>query len=102
MYIIGGLIKTMAGEDIEDGYLRVGDGKITEIGKRDEMSFHTAPHEQINEDRQGMIMPGIIEAHCEFSYKSRVMATNEPLITLKAPYMERNPMKWGFFRLKSG
>lgn len=42
------------------------------------------------------------ESQCEFSYKSRVMATKEPLITLKAPYMERNPMKWGFFRLKSG
>ncbi|MCI9141764.1 MAG: amidohydrolase, partial [Lachnospiraceae bacterium] len=64
MYIIGGLIKTMAGEDIEDGYLRVGDGKITEIGKRDEMSFHPAPHEQIIEVREGLIMPGIIEAHC--------------------------------------
>ena len=39
--------------------------------------------------------------HCEFPYKSRVMPTSEPLKTLKAPYMARNTMKWGFFRLKS-
>ena len=38
---------------------------------------------------------------CEFPYKSRVMPTSEPLKTLKAPYMARNTMKWGFFRLKS-
>lgn len=37
---------------------------------------------------------------CEFPYKSRVMPTSEPLKSLKAPYMARNPMKWGFFRLK--
>lgn len=40
-------------------------------------------------------------AECEFPYKSRVMPTSEPLKTLKAPYMARNTMKWGFFRLKS-
>lgn len=39
--------------------------------------------------------------YCEFPYKSRVMPTSEPLKTLKAPYMARNTMKWGFFRLKS-
>lgn len=41
------------------------------------------------------------EDGCEFPYKSRVMPTSEPLKTLKAPYMARNTMKWGFFRLKS-
>ena len=41
------------------------------------------------------------EDQCEFPYKSRVMPTSEPLKTLKAPYMARNTMKWGFFRLKS-
>lgn len=34
---------------------------------------------------------------CEFPYKLRVMGTSELLKTLKAPYMVRNPMKWGFF-----
>lgn len=38
--------------------------------------------------------------NCEFPYKSRVMGTSEPLKPLKAPYMARNPVKWGFFRLK--
>lgn len=37
---------------------------------------------------------------CEFLYKSRVMPTSEPLKNLKVPYMARNPVKWGFFRLK--
>ena len=40
------------------------------------------------------------EYKCEFPYKSRVMGTSEPLKPLKAPYMARNPVKWGFFRLK--
>lgn len=42
----------------------------------------------------------IREGECEFPYKSRVMGTSEPLKPLKAPYMARNPVKWGFFRLK--
>lgn len=28
------------------------------------------------------------------------MRTIEPLEPLKTPYMERKPMKWGFFKLK--
>lgn len=39
---------------------------------------------------------------CEFAYKTRIMGTNEPLRTLKSPYIVRNPMKWGFFRLRQG
>lgn len=41
-----------------------------------------------------------VKKDCEFPYKSRVMGTSEPLKPLKAPYMARNPVKWGFFRLK--
>ena len=41
-----------------------------------------------------------MDPDCEFPYKSRVMGTSEPLKPLKAPYMARNPVKWGFFRLK--
>lgn len=37
---------------------------------------------------------------CEFSYKLRIMGTNEPLKTLITPYLARNPMKSGFFGLK--
>ncbi len=39
-------------------------------------------------------------ADCDFPYKPRVMRTIDPLKTLKVPYMARNPVKWGFFRLK--
>lgn len=64
MYIVGGFIKTMAGEDIADGYLRIKDGKITEIGRRDETSFHPASHERVIRADNALIMPGLIEAHC--------------------------------------
>ena len=52
MYIIGGLIKTMAGADIRDGCIRIRDGKIAEIGKRDEVAFHPAPCERVIEVRR--------------------------------------------------
>lgn len=64
MYIIGGIIKTMAGTDMEDGVIHIVNGKIAEIGTRDEVSVHPAGHEQILEVNKGIIMPGIIEAHC--------------------------------------
>lgn len=64
MYIIGGLVKTMAGEDIENGCIHIENGKITEIGRRDEIVFHPAPDERVIEVSEGLIMPGIIEAHC--------------------------------------
>lgn len=64
MYIVGGLIKTMAGRDISDGCIRIENGKIAEIGSRDEIAFHPAPCERVIEIKDGLIMPGIIEAHC--------------------------------------
>ena len=64
MYIIGGTVKTMAGEEIQDGCIRIADGKIAEIGKRDETAFHPAPDERVIKIRNGLIMPGMIEAHC--------------------------------------
>lgn len=64
MYIIGGIIKTMAGADIRHGFIRIEKGKITEIGKRDGKAFHPALNEKIIEVKNGIIMPGIIEAHC--------------------------------------
>ncbi len=64
MYIIGGLIKTMAGADIKDGWLRILDGKIAEIGKRDGSAFQPACGERVIVVRNGLIMPGLIEAHC--------------------------------------
>lgn len=64
MYIIGGTIKTMAGEDIPEGYIHIVNGKIAEIGRRDEVTIHPAACEKVLEINQGLIMPGIIEAHC--------------------------------------
>lgn len=64
MYIVGGVIKTMAGEDIPDGYIHIVDGKIAGIGGRDEAAIHPVPHERVLEIQNGVIMPGIIEAHC--------------------------------------
>lgn len=54
----------MAGKDIADGCIHIVDGKIAEIGKRDEVSIHPAAHERVIEIKNGIIMPGIIEAHC--------------------------------------
>lgn len=64
MYIVGGIIKTMAGEDIPDGCIHVVGGKIAEIGRRDEVTVHPAAYEKVLEIKKGLIMPGIIEAHC--------------------------------------
>ena len=64
MYILGGMIKTMAGPDIEDGCIRIENGRIAEIGRRDEIKFHPAVCEQVIEVVDGVIMPGLIEAHC--------------------------------------
>lgn len=64
MYIVGGTIKTMAGGDIPDGCIRIAEGKIAEIGRRDEIRIHPAACERVIEVKNGLIMPGIIEAHC--------------------------------------
>lgn len=64
MYIIGGTIKTMAGRDIREGCIRIENGRIAEIGRRDEVAFHPASDERVIEIRDGIVMPGIIEAHC--------------------------------------
>ncbi len=64
MYIIGGLIKTMAGKDIADGYIRTENGRIKEIGKRKGAAIRPENGERVIEVRDGLILPGLIEAHC--------------------------------------
>lgn len=64
MYILGGTIKTMAGPDIEDGCIHIENGKIAEIGRRDEIKIHPADCEPVIQATEGVIMPGLIEAHC--------------------------------------
>lgn len=64
MYLVGGTIKTMAGPEIEDGCIHIKDGKIAEIGRRDEIQVHPATHEGVLDTYGCLIMPGLIEAHC--------------------------------------
>lgn len=54
----------MTGADIENGYIRIENGRIAEIGRRDEMNIHPADCGQVIEVPEGVIMPGLIEAHC--------------------------------------
>lgn len=64
MYIVGGRIMTMAGEDIPEGVIHIEKGKITEIGSVKDIPVNTEEQERIITVKNGWIMPGIIEAHC--------------------------------------
>ena len=64
MYIIGGKILTMAGREIKEGILRLENGKITEVGSREEISLNPMEEEKVLVVKNALIMPGIIEAHC--------------------------------------
>ncbi len=64
MYITGGKILTMVGEVIEDGVLYIKDGKIAAVGAPDEVEIRPKPGERVISIENGIIMPGIIEAHC--------------------------------------
>ena len=64
MYIVGGRIKPMSGEDIPDGVIHIVDGKIAEIGRKGQISLSPKEHEQVLVVKEGLIMPGLREAHC--------------------------------------
>lgn len=64
MYIVGGRILTMTGEDIPDGVIHIQNGKIVEIGSRDKVKVVLSEQEKLIIVKNGIIMPGIIEAHC--------------------------------------
>lgn len=64
MYIIGGRIKTMIHGDIENGVIRIQDGKIEAVGKKGEIPVAPVQGEQVLTAENSLIMPGIIEAHC--------------------------------------
>ena len=61
LLIKNGYVKTMAGEDIERGYVLVGDdGKIAEVGSGD-----PAVEAEAVIDAEGrLVTPGCVEAHC--------------------------------------
>lgn len=64
MYIVGGTILTMAGNEFIEGVLRVENGKITEIGSKDEIKVSPGETECVLQVKGALVMPGIIEAHC--------------------------------------
>lgn len=60
LYIVGGNIITMAGENLDNGLIRIEDGKITYIGRR--LSIPNTAREL--DARGKYITPGFILAHC--------------------------------------
>lgn len=64
MYIVGGRIITMSGEEYEDGVLRIIDGKIAEIGDAGSVKVKPENNEEVIRLNGEWVMPGIIEAHC--------------------------------------
>lgn len=64
MYITGGKILTMAGEEIEDGVIHILDGKIRAVGRNGEVPCEPKEGERVIHIKAGIIMPGIIEPHC--------------------------------------
>lgn len=61
MYIIHGKLWTMEGQDYEDGYVEIRDGKIAALG---DMRDCSASEEESLDVQGNVVMPGIIEAHC--------------------------------------
>lgn len=55
---------TMAGREIEEGILRLENGKITEVGSKEEVSIQPREEEKVLVVKNSFIMPGIIEIHC--------------------------------------
>ncbi len=64
MYITGGKILTMAGAPIENGVLHIMDGKIEAVGTPSEVPVCPVEGEEVLDVPKGIIMPGMIEAHC--------------------------------------
>ena len=61
--IVHGNIKTMAGNEYEDGFLQINRGKISAIGNMSDCPAYKNDNSVI--DAKGnLVMPGIIEAHC--------------------------------------
>ena len=72
LVILHGNIKTMEGQDHEDGYLLIEDGKIADLGDMKEYDperirtgrLPEGSQVQILDAKGNLVMPGIIEAHC--------------------------------------
>ncbi len=75
MYIIGGKIMTMTGCEYDKGVIRALDGKICVIGTEKEVQIQPEEGEEIIRVENGVIMPGIIEAHCHMGITEEKKAT---------------------------
>lgn len=64
MYIINGHIKTMADVEYDNGVIRFEDGRITEVGSRDQVKVTPKDGENVLDVQGALVMPGIMEAHC--------------------------------------
>lgn len=64
MYIVGGRIITMTGEEYEEGVLRILNGKIAAVGDSRTVSVEPQDKEEVLQVQGAWVMPGIIEAHC--------------------------------------
>lgn len=61
MLIINGLIVTMEGQTIENGYIATKDGKITHIGAMDTLNLSDT---EMLDANGGVVLPGFIDCHC--------------------------------------
>ena len=69
LLIKNGYIKTMAGEDIANGYVLIGDdGKIAEVGAGE----CKALADEVIDAEGRIVSPGIVEAHCHVGYGNGV------------------------------
>lgn len=65
MLIINGKILTMAGQDYDQGFVRISDGKIQAVGAMSNLGRHSShDYDDILDVNGAWVMPGIIEAHC--------------------------------------
>ena len=70
LLIKNGYIKTMAGDDIENGYVLIGDdGKIVSVGDHIEESDEMTV---INAEGR-LVTPGCVEAHCHIGVHNSAM-----------------------------
>lgn len=64
MYIVGGRVLTMAGEEYAEGVLRLVNGKIAEVGSVGDVQVRPKQGEEVLNVPGAWVMPGLIEAHC--------------------------------------
>ena len=64
MYIVGGRIMTMAGQEYECGTIHIVDGKIAEVGSWEKIHVCRERGEGVLDVKGAFVMPGIMEAHC--------------------------------------